>query len=350
MTGELGRLIYQQIQAQGPLSVEEYMALCLGHPEWGYYTSRDPFGAAGDFVTAPEISQMFGELIGFWACAVWQSMGAPPRLVLAELGPGRGTLMADALRAAAVVPEFRQAIEVILVETSPTLRRCQRDSLAAIEVTWLDQVMDLPDGPLLLIANEFFDALPIAQFVLRADGWRQRRVGLAGDELGFVDGPILALDAPPAAPGDIFEINPQGRQIASWIGRRLCDQGGAALIIDYGHPFTAIGDTLQAVFRHQPVSVFQEPGAVDLTAHLDFQALADAARPAQATTVVTQGAFLRALGIEIRADRLMKSAPKHANSVASACQRLIEPAGMGNLFKVMGMTHPGLPLPPGFPS
>ena len=350
MSFPLQGLLRQRIVAEGGLSVADYMGLCLGHAEWGYYMTRDPLGTAGDFTTAPEISQMFGELIGIWATVVWQSMGAPQRLVLAELGPGRGTLMADFLRTAALTPAFRKALDIHMVETSPPLRRCQKTTLADTRATWLDDVAKLPDGPLLVVANEFFDALPIDQYVRRSDGWRQRRVVLEKNALAFADGPGVEIDAPPAGLGEIFEINRPARAIAGWLGRRLADQGGAALIIDYGHPQTAAGDTLQAVRRHQPVPIFERPGEADLTAHVDFQALAEAARPAAATRVVTQGAFLRALGIEIRADRLCRSSPQRTDLIADACRRLIEPSGMGNLFKVVGLTHPGLPVPPGFPT
>jgi NADH dehydrogenase [ubiquinone] 1 alpha subcomplex assembly factor 7 len=344
----LGDLLCARIDAEGSLSVADYMAACLSHPEWGYYLSRDPLGAAGDFITSPEISQMFGELLGLWASAVWQSMGEPAEIVLAELGPGRGTLMADFLRAADMVPAFRRALRIHLVEISPALRTRQRQLLKDAHVTWLDDIRALPTGPLLLIANEFFDALPVSQYVKQSDGWHERRIRKDGATLTFTAGPKVALDGPAAEDGDVFERNEPGCDIAHWLGRRLTDQGGAALIVDYGHATTAVGDTLQAVRRHRPAAVLDNPGDADLTAHVDFQALAEAARPAIATEVVTQGAFLRALGIELRADRLISTTPHKADSVASACRRLIEPSGMGTLFKVRALTHPGLPTPPGF--
>lgn len=347
MSGTLTELLRERIRRTGPLSVAEFMGESLGHPTLGYYMKQDPFGQAGDFVTSPEISQMFGELTGAWAAVVWQSMGQPNELVLAELGPGRGTLMADFLRAAALLPAFRRSLRIHLVETSPTLRRAQRQALPGAQVTWLDDLRDLPPGPLLVIANEFFDALPIRQYVRRSGTWHERLVGLAGDEFVFVEGPPAAIAAPAAQEGDIFEINPAGREIATWLGGRLAASGGAALVIDYGHPVSAPGDTLQAVRRHQPAPPLEAPGDVDLTAHVDFQALAEAAHPATAGRVVTQGTFLRSLGIELRADRLAVAAPDKADAIASACRRLIEPSGMGNLFKVMAITHPGLPPPPG---
>jgi len=345
-TTPLAQLVKRRIQQSGPLPVADFMELCLAHPTHGYYRRQDPLGAGGDFTTAPEISQMFGELIGLWSAVAWQAMGQPAKLVLAELGPGRGTLMADFLRAAGQVPAFRQALDVHLVETSPALRRRQAESLPGIPVTWLERIEDLPPGPLLVVANEFFDALPIEQYVKRADGWHCRQVGLAGDAFVFEDGPLAAIDAPPARDGDIFEINPMGRAIAGWLGARLAAQGGVALIIDYGHPASAVGDTLQAVRRHHPVPVLESPGDADLTAHVDFQALAAAASPAAASPVVTQGGFLRFLGIELRADRLMAGRPDKAEEIGSACRRLIDPSGMGTLFKVMALRPLGLsPLP-----
>ncbi len=348
MTRPLGELLRRKIASSGPIPVAEFMEQCLGHPAYGYYMRKDPLGRAGDFITSPEISQIFGELIGLWAAVVWQIMGEPEPVVLAELGPGRGTLMADFLRAAARVPAFRRSLRIHLVETSPTLRRRQRETLKGTELVWLDDVRGLPPGPLLLVANEFFDALPIRQFVRRGRLWIERRVGLNDGDFAFIDGPPVDIAAPLAGEGDIFEINQPARDIARWVGQRIASEGGAALVIDYGHPRTAIGDTLQAVRRHRPAAVLEDPGEADLTAHVDFQALAEAARPAAASPVVPQGVFLRRLGVEPRADRLMAAAPETAADVASACRRLIEPSGMGNLFKVMAITHPGLPNLPGF--
>ncbi|MDR3438480.1 SAM-dependent methyltransferase [Telmatospirillum sp.] len=345
---ELTEFLRHRIETTGPLPVADFMSACLVHPQWGYYTRKDPLGAAGDFITAPEISQMFGELIGLWAGIVWQSMGEPSEVVVAELGPGRGTLMADFLRASDMLPAFRRALRVHLVEISPALRAIQHQTLKDEHITWLDDARNLPDGPLLLIANEFFDALPIRQFVKRVDGWHERLVGLDGAKLVMTDGPVVDIDTPEAGPGDIFEVNSQARNYARWLGCRLTDQGGAALIIDYGHANSAVGDTLQAVRGHRYADILDSPGDVDLSAHVDFQAIADAASPAIATDVVTQGAFLRSLGIELRADRLITAAPQKADVIATACRRLIEPSGMGTLFKVRALTHPGLPTPPGF--
>ncbi|MTJ79931.1 MAG: class I SAM-dependent methyltransferase [Telmatospirillum sp.] len=345
----LGDLLAGHIRDRGPVAVSDFMAQCLGHPDWGYYRTRDPLGGSGDFTTSPEISQMFGELIGLWAGVVWQSMGSPDRVLLVELGPGRGTLMADALRAAAMLPAFRRALCVHLIEINPALKARQRETLKDERILWLEDLNDLPPGPAIVIANEFFDALPIEQFIRTADGWRRRMVTLDDDgRFAFAPGPLADIDAPPAGPGDIFEIGNAARAVASGLGRRLSDQGGAALVIDYGHAESAIGDTLQAVRHHRYAEIFDAPGETDLTAHVDFAALARAAAPAIATPTVTQGTFLRSLGIELRADRLIKSAPQKADMIATACRRLIEPAGMGTLFKVRALTHPGLPIPPGF--
>jgi SAM-dependent MidA family methyltransferase len=329
--------------------VAEYMEACLAHPEFGYYMGRDPFGRAGDFITAPEISQMFGEMIGLWAAVVWRSMGEPAEVILAELGPGRGTLMKDFLRAAGTIPAFRRALKIHLVEISSALMARQQETLEGEQVTWLNDMRALPAGPMLVVANEFFDALPISQFVRRNDGWHERHIGLSADsELTFVDGPLADIRAPASRSGDIFEISGPGRDCATWLGSRLSEQNGAALVIDYGHAESAVGDTLQAVKGHRPVPVLADPGSADLTAHVDFQALAEAAAPAHATETTTQGSFLRSLGIELRAERLASHTPQKAEVLLRACRRLIDPSGMGTLFKVRALTHPGLPTPPGF--
>ncbi len=347
----LSDILRQRIQADGPLSLADFMAQALGHPQHGYYLTRDPLGQAGDFITAPEISQMFGEIIGLWCAIVWQSMGQPSPVILAELGPGRGTLMADLLRAAAMVPDFRAAIRVHLVETSPVLRQRQAQTLAAAGVApqWHDDIDALPAGPMILVANEFFDALPIRQYIRREDGWHERLVGLDGDAFVFVDGPVAEIDAPEAEIGQHFEINPSAAAIAARLGARLADQGGAALIIDYGHDRSAVGDTLQAVRHHTFAPPLDKPGEADLTAHVDFQALSLAFQPARTSAVIPQGVFLRALGIELRAVRLMKSALDKSEEIAKACRRLIDPSEMGNLFKVLAVTDPKLPPPPGLP-
>ncbi|HEY1722797.1 MAG TPA: SAM-dependent methyltransferase [Magnetospirillaceae bacterium] len=330
------------------MAVSEFMDMALAHPEHGYYRKKDPLGRGGDFITAPEISQMFGELTGLWASVVWHSMGAPDPVLLVELGPGRGTLMADLLRSAAMDPAFREAIRIHLVETSPTLRARQAEALKTAEVEWHDYFAAVPSGPMIVIANEFFDALPVHQFVHRAGQWHERVVTAAGDDLVFGDGAPVAIVGPATEDGAVFERNEAAAAIAGLIGERLAVDKGAALIIDYGHATSALGDTLQAVKGHARTDVLAEPGEADLTAHVDFQALASAARPAQAWGPITQGVFLRALGIELRTDRLMRANPKQATAVETACRRLIDSAEMGTLFKALALTHPSLATPPGF--
>jgi SAM-dependent MidA family methyltransferase len=347
----LARALAGRIAAGGPVTVAEFMAECLLHPTLGYYTTRAPFGAAGDFTTAPEISQMFGELIGLALAQAWADQGAPGRLVLAELGPGRGTLMADALRATARVPGFAAAAEVVLVEASPRLRAEQARRLPA-GVRWCDRVEDLPDGPLFLVANEFLDALPIRQFRREPRGWRERLVGLgAGGGLDFGLSPPMPEAALPARlrdtpPGGIVELCPAAGAVAATIGARLAQAGGAAVIVDYGG-WRSCGDTLQAVRRHAPCDILTTAGEADLTAHVDFEPVAQAARPAVAR-LVPQGAFLAALGLSMRAERLARGLSGPALDLHRAAERrLTAPEEMGTLFKVLALTPPGAPPLPG---
>jgi NADH dehydrogenase [ubiquinone] 1 alpha subcomplex assembly factor 7 len=311
-------------------------------------------GAAGDFITAPEVSQMFGELIGLWCAETWRQMGAPARVVLAELGPGRGSLMADALRAADALPAFRAAAEVHLVEISPALRAAQAERLRGQAVAWHERFDEVPAGPLLLLANEFFDALPVRQFQRRADGWHERLVAASGEGFAFVlaPEPLPGATIPDraAATGGTVELAPAREALMAAIAARLAADGGAALIVDYGDG-AGTGDTLQAVRRHGFADVLADPGTADLTAHVDFGALARAARSAGARVFgpVEQGAFLTALGIEARAVRLAaSSAPETARAVRAGLDRLVEPEQMGRLFKAMAVTAPGLPAPAGF--
>lgn len=335
----------RDIQTGGPIPLADFMGRALS----AYYAGRDPLGAEGDFITAPEISQMFGEMIGLWMAVVWQSMGCPTPVVLAELGPGRGTLMADVLRAAAMVPPFLQAIQVCLVETSPVLRNCQRRILAGYDVRWVQQVEDIPPGPILLVANEFFDALPVEQFQAHGGAWFRRMVGLGADgQFAFVDGDTvdLSFDDPD---GTIREFCFEGQRIAAHLGHRIARQGGAMLVVDYGYGTSQAGDSLQAVKGHEFHPVLADPGLADLTTHVDFQALAEAAIPARAYGVIGQGAFLKALGIETRLGLLVEGKPTEvADSLASGMRRLIDKDAMGVLFKVMALAHPAYPPPPGF--
>ncbi|MCC7320890.1 MAG: SAM-dependent methyltransferase [Rubellimicrobium sp.] len=326
------------------------MAEALSDPEHGYYATRDPFGAAGDFVTAPEISQMFGELIGLWLAQVWRDQGAPARIALVEAGPGRGTLMADVLRATRIVPGFHVAASVHLVETSATLRRIQATMVP--QAVWHDDLSTLPDLPLYLVANEFLDALPIRQFERRRGGWAERVVTLTGGRLALAVAPALlppgvgrADDA--LAEGTVIEHCPALPAIVGAVGARITGRGGAALWVDYGD-WDGTGDTFQALRAHRPVDPLAEPGLADLTAHVDFAAIARAAAPARASPMVTQGAFLERLGIAGRAQALaarLTGAALHAHLAAH--RRLTHPDEMGHLFKVIGLAPQGAPPLPG---
>ncbi len=347
---ELADLLRRQIAATGPITVGEYMAACLFHPRHGYYTTRDPLGAAGDFTTAPEISQMFGELVGLALAQAWLDRGAPAPVALAELGPGRGTLMADILRATARVPGFHDAARPVLVEASPTLRARQHETLADRDIDWIDAVGDLPDLPLFLVANEFLDALPVRQFLRDGDAWRERLVGVADDHLTFALGPATAfpdLDHRLAdtGQGDMVETSAAATSVAAEIGGRIARRGGVALLIDYGSD-GSLGDTFQAVRRHEKEDPLATPGAADLTAHVDFAALSRAA-PCPVAGPVAQGVWLERLGIVARArtlaDRLEGSA---RGAHVEGFRRLTHPDAMGHLFKVMALHDDAAP-PPG---
>jgi len=342
---EIARRLTQRIRDHGPISVADYMKAASAH----YYATRDPFGPVGDFVTAPEVSQMFGELLGLWCAETWRAMGSPAHVVLAELGPGRGTLMRDALRAARLAPGFLEAAELHLVETSRVLREKQRENLASHRPAWHDSAADLPDGALLLIANEFFDALPIQQFVRGDDGWRERRIGLAEGQFAFEPGaPSAAFSDAPA--GAVRERSPDAVALSSWLGARVARRGGAALIVDYGYVQGSRGDTMQALKSHRRHDVLRDPGEADVTAHVDFAALAQAAAAAGAKIhgPVEQGAFLHALGIGTRAAKLMEASPAQAAAIAAGLRRLTDPDAMGALFKVLAIADPALPIPAGF--
>jgi len=347
----LGREIAARIASAGPLPIDEFMRLCLSHPEHGYYRKQMPVGAAGDFITAPEISQVFGELIGLWAAEVWSTMGRPEAVHLVELGPGRGTLMADALRAISkVAPAFRTALYVHLVEINPALRQLQDKALRNTAPEWHDDFASFPDGPLIVIANEFFDALPVRQLVRNPGGWCERVVALDGEQFRFASGAPVS-HAAEAAIGSIMEIAPAREALAHTIAQRLAAQRGAALLIDYGPLVSGLGDTLQAVRDHKKVDPLAEPGLADLTTHVDFAALAAIARTAGVQThgPVPQGIFLQRLGIMARAATLMqKATPQQAAALGNAIGRLIEPEQMGTLFKVLALTDRLQPLPPGF--
>ncbi|MBN8843009.1 MAG: SAM-dependent methyltransferase [Sphingomonadales bacterium] len=329
------------------MTIADYMAAANAH----YYATRDPLGAAGDFTTAPEISQMFGELIGIWIADLWSRAGSPPFRYV-ELGPGRGTLAVDALRAAS---RFGCApMGVHLVETSPTLRAAQSARLPTAEHH--DEVDALPDdAPLIIVANEFFDALPIHQYVKTADGWRERMVERGDGRLRPVPGDIPADDAIPLSlrgsqEGAIVETTPVSAAIMQRCAFRLARQGGAMLTIDYGYSGPAAGDTLQAVKAHHFADPFDDPGEVDLTAHVDFTLLADAARPASVAVSgpATQGDWLKRLGIDARLKSLSTAAPGRADELKGQRDRLVDADAMGELFKLLALTAPGWPSPAGF--
>lgn len=349
----LAARLHQRIDTSGPLTVAEFMAEALLNPTHGYYTTGTPFGASGDFVTAPEISQMFGELVGLSLAQSWMDQGAPDRFTLAELGPGRGTLLADILRATRAVPGFRDAADVVLVEASDRLRDTQAKSLAGVPVTWVDAADELPsDCPLWCVANEFFDALPVRQFVRDGAYWRERCVGAKDGALAFglaPAGPQPDLDhrLEDTANGDLVETCAAGTAILSELGQRIGTQGGAALIIDYGD-WRSLGDTLQAVQDHKPTDPLAEPGLADLTAHVDFEALARAAAPAAHTRLTPQGVFLERLGITQRAQALAQRLDGDAlETHITAHRRLTHPDEMGNLFKVLGLYPVTAAPPPG---
>jgi SAM-dependent MidA family methyltransferase len=344
--------IIARIAAEGPMRLDDYMLTCLLHPTKGYYATRDPLGAAGDFTTAPEISQMFGELVGLALAQSWMDQGAPDPFVLAELGPGRGTLMADVLRATRGVPGFHAAARIALVEASPVLRARQLEALAGHDVTQVSEVTALPEGPLFLLANEFFDALPIRQFIRQGTGWRERQVGLTEGALGFGLGPVqpqpaLAHRLGELEEGEMVEVCSGLAPIAAELGERIARFGGAALIFDYGD-WRPRGDTFQAVRRHRKVDPLEAPGAADLTAHVDFEALAQGAEGAAHSALTPMGVFLERLGITARARALAQRLEGAAlDQHVAAHRRLTHPEEMGNLFKVIALYPRGGTCPPG---
>jgi NADH dehydrogenase [ubiquinone] 1 alpha subcomplex assembly factor 7 len=358
----LENLIRETIKENGPMSLETYMTLALAHPVHGYYAAKMPLGESGDFVTAPEISQMFGELIGLWCVAVWRAMGEPRSLLLVELGPGRGSLMADVLHAARAAPDFLGSIDLNLVETSEVLRASQRAALkdSRVAARWHKSAEELPSGPAIIVANEFFDCLPVRHFVRGPDGWHEKLVGLDGEgRLCFG----LAADAEPglAAPGEPGQVMEAGHgraRLMTRLAARIAAQGGALLVIDYGYDTPSRGETLQAVKRHRFADPLRDPGEADLSAHVDFRGLARTARAAGARThgPVPQGEWLARLGIHERAAALRRHASERQRAAIDL--GLVRLAGngavpsgatdMARLFKVLAVTAPGLAAPPGF--
>lgn len=346
-----------QIAQDGPISVAEYFTRCLHDPRDGYYATRPALGESGDFLTAPGVSQMFGEMIGLWLLETWNRMGRPAPVRLVEMGPGDGTLMSDILRAARLMPEFLAAADLWLVEVSPPLRAVQAERLAgaAPAPRWADRLEAVPAGaPLLLVANEVLDCLPAHQFVKTQSGWAERVVGL--DEQGQLAFGLRALSSgkfpPPSQDEDLplgalVESSPAQAALGSEIGHRVARDGGAALLIDYGRDAPGPGDTLQALKAHVKVSPLTEPGQADLTVWADFPAVAAAAREAgaKAGPILPQGAFLQALGIEARGQALAASRPDQADKLDRQLDRLIGAAQMGSLFKVACLFAPDLSPP-----
>jgi NADH dehydrogenase [ubiquinone] 1 alpha subcomplex assembly factor 7 len=349
---ELGRLIQRRIALTGPISLADFMAEALGHPRLGYYRRAVPIGVGGDFTTAPEISQMFGELIGAWLAERWLAMGRPSPVRLVELGPGRGTLMADALRATRGVPGFHAAIDLHLIDTNAALRAIQRAVLQDHHPTWHERFDEVPAGPLLLVANEFFDALPVRQFHRTANGWRERMVGLdehGGLRLALAPGgtPFAPL-LPEAREGAEAELCEAGRSLTAAIGGRIARDGGWALIIDYGLEGAGRAASLQAVRGHQGAGILDRPGETDLSAHVDFSALA-AASGVATYGPVAQGDFLQRLGLLERAQALKRNAnAAQAGAIDAASARLIAPGQMGTLFRVLALGDGKSAPPAGF--
>jgi NADH dehydrogenase [ubiquinone] 1 alpha subcomplex assembly factor 7 len=352
----LAQKLAAQIEASGPISIYDYMAACLYDPEHGYYRRAKPIGREGDFITAPEISQVFGELIGLWACEVWRQMGEPANLRLIELGPGRGTLLADALRALRVAPNFLRNAAIDLVEVSEALRAVQLERLAATgaQLSWHDRLEDVPLGPSIVIANEFLDCLPVRQFVFdeTAGGWRERCVDVAANRFKPVPGAAKSLLAAGMAEakfksaaeqpddGAVFEYRPGTADFVRELGKRAAYAPLAALIIDYGYERPSFGETIQAVKQHRFADIFDTPGEADITAHVDFEELKERAEEAglEVFGPMPMGEWLLRLGLEARASQLLKSASQdEAASLKSGLMRLVDPAQMGVLFKAVAL-------------
>ena len=354
------------IETQGPISVAQFMTMALLDPKEGYYATRDPLGLSktgkgGDFTTAPEISQMFGEMVGLWLVQAWADQGAPKNPRLVELGPGRGTLMADILRVAKVAPEFTADLEVVMVEASPALQQLQADKLRGLgaDVSWQNQFDDsLADRPLFLVANEFFDALPLRQYVKTERGWCERMVTVEGGDLAFALAPVpvpasqIPADRAGAPEGGVYEVSPAAGALAQDIARIIAARGGGALIVDYGYgEASGFSETLQAVSGHRFADALAEPGEDDVSAHVDFAALAQAGRRGGASVLgpVSQGLFLANIGIVERAEQLMKANASEAENLLAATERLIGNDQMGKLFKVLAFAPPSIGAMAGFP-
>ncbi len=360
--------ISERIKSEGAISTAEYIALCLLDPIDGYYPTRDPLGSDGDFITAPEISQMFGEVLGLWAIQCWQDMGSPKRVHLIELGPGRGIMMSDMLRAARLAPDFLAAIHVHLIEASAALEAVQAATLAhaGVPIAWATDLSGIPDGPCIIIGNEFLDCLPVRQFIQKdrfagAAGWHERIVTWDDDKkaLAFAISPApisqtvqasLPSAQKDAKNDELIEVCATAHQILDLIKDRFERAPGRALFIDYGPENTEFGDTLQALKRHEKVGVFSDPGNTDLTARVDFSALQEMAQSLSlpVTDTVPQNAFLSKLGLEIRAVTLARAKPDSKTVLARQMERLTSPEQMGTLFKAICFQSQNLSVPLGF--
>ena len=351
----LAERLAAEIAADGPISVADYMSRCLHDPQDGYYATRPALGADGDFITAPMVSQMFGELIGLWAVETWRRMGAPNPFYLVELGPGEGVMMGDMLRASKIDRGFIDAARLQLVETSKPLIERQLEVVVgsnAWQAEWRKGLTDVADdAPLILVANEFLDCLPARQFLRTYRGWAERRVGLGGEgRLAWGLQPAVKPDGVPddAEPGAIWEVSAAQTALGAELGERIARQGGAALLIDYGRDAPGPGDTLQALARHHKVDPFADPGGADLTVWADFPAVLSAARTHAVTTpIVSQGVFLQRLGVVERAAALSAARPDRAETIARQLARLTDPDEMGTLFKACAI-HATSFVPPGF--
>ncbi len=351
----LSELIPATIRTSGPISIAEYMALCLSHHEYGYYMKRDPFGAQGDFITAPEISQVFGELLGLWLVAQWEKLGKP-KATLAEFGPGRGTLMADLLRGTKKISGFHDAMSVRLLEISPSLKQKQWNTLAGKhhDIEWLDSPDALPEQPLFLIANEFLDALPIRQFIHQDGRWQERMVGMEEDKLIFTtsnDVPEAIQSTAADKDGAIIETCEPAIEITTFIAEHIAKHGGASLFIDYGYTQGSKGDSLQAMKQHHYHEILDNPGDADLTAHVDFAAIAETAKASGAAVYgpTPQGKFLMKIGAGQRVQTLCATAtPEQGIDLVSGLERLASPDKMGDLFKVLAITSDNIKHAEGF--
>jgi NADH dehydrogenase [ubiquinone] 1 alpha subcomplex assembly factor 7 len=348
------------IEAQGPMSVAQFMTIALLDPKDGYYPNREAIGAGGDFITAPEVSQMFGEMVGLWLVQAWADQGSPKNPRLVELGPGRGTLMADILRTASVAPEFLADLDVVMIEASPAMQAQQAEKLRGLgaDLSWQAQFDDrLGDRPLFLVANEFFDALPVRQYVKTERGWCERMVTALDGKLQFALAPVPApkTSVPAgreAAPdGGVFESSPASTALAEEIARIIATKGGAALILDYGYDaVTGFSETLQAVSGHRFAEALYDPGQDDISAHVDFAALAAAGKRGGAHVFgpATQGLFLANIGLTERAEQLMKANPESSRDLLTATERLIGNDQMGLLFKALAFAPPSISDMAGF--